>query len=126
MTTALHELLRHSENIFMENTHPVNVMGHIETTDTAAAFEINALPLIVYRRHFGTLPFAISAIYNSLNVVASLTSDHNCLTVAIVNPTSRDQSLELDMENAELTGENGDESYRQIPWPIMNLDSRQR
>jgi alpha-N-arabinofuranosidase len=54
MSVAYHEIFRNSDLIFMANTHPVNVLGHIKTTDADAAFEVTALPLIVYRNHFGT------------------------------------------------------------------------
>ena len=103
MATALHELLRNSDMIFMANTHPVNVLGHIKTTDTAAAFEVTALPLLLYRRNFGTLPLTVSAIYDSIDVVAALTDDHNYLTVGIINTTAQDHSLKADLYYAELT-----------------------
>jgi len=104
ITTALHELFRNSDQIFMANTHPVNVLGHIKTTDTTAAFEVTALPLIVYRQHFGTLPLSITDDLDTLDVVAALTSDRKYLTVGIVNPTLQDITLTLDLDNAVQTG----------------------
>ena len=102
--TALHELFRNSDQVFMANTHPVNVLGHIKTTDTAAAFEVSALPLLLYRQQFGVLPLSVFGDLDTLDVAAALTDDRKFLTVGIVNPTQQGHTLTLDMENAELTG----------------------
>jgi hypothetical protein len=101
---ALHEIFRNSDMIYMANTHPVNVHGHIKTTATDAAFEATALPLIIYRHQFGTLPIIVSSNTSPLDVAAAWTEDHQSLTVAAVNPTQDNIALTLDLKNAELNG----------------------
>jgi alpha-L-arabinofuranosidase len=103
IASALQELIRNSKDIFIANTHPVNVLGHIKTTDTAAAFEVTALPLIMYRHHFGTLPYAVTDACDSRNILAALTSDHQFLTLGIVNPGAEDFYVNLQLRNAEQT-----------------------
>ena len=104
IASALHEMFRNSDLVFMANTHPVNVHGHVKTTQTAAAFEVTALPLIVYRHHFGTLPLTINGDTRPLDVAAAWTTDHQSLTVAVVNPTPQSYALTLDLKNAQITG----------------------
>jgi alpha-N-arabinofuranosidase len=101
---GLHEIYRNSDLIFMANTHPVNVHGHIKTTPTDAAFEVTGLAWMLYRQHFGTLPITISRETGSLDVSAAWTEDHQHLTVAVVNPTQDSYALTLDLQNAQITG----------------------
>jgi len=105
IASALHEMFRNSDLVFMANTHPVNVHGHVKTTQTDAAFEVTALPLIVYRHYFGTLPLTINGDTRPLDVAAAWTTDHQSLTVAVVNPTPQSYALTLDLKNARLIGE---------------------
>jgi hypothetical protein len=66
--------------------------------------EVTALPLIVYRHHFGTLPLTIGGNTGPLDVAAAWSSDHQFLTVAAVNPTPQSQTFNLDLKNAQITG----------------------
>jgi alpha-N-arabinofuranosidase len=104
IAAALHEIFRNSDLIYMANTHPVNVHGHIKTTATDAAFEVTALPWIIYRHHFGTLPVAIHTHTSPLDLAVAWTEDHQYLTVAAVNATEGNIALTLDLKNARLTG----------------------
>jgi hypothetical protein len=104
IAAALHEFYRNSDVVYMTNTHPVNVNGHIKTTETDAAFEATALPLIIYRHYFGTLPITINSDTSPLDVAAAWTEDRQALTVAAVNPTEENYALTLDLQNAQLTG----------------------
>jgi alpha-N-arabinofuranosidase len=104
IAAALHEIFRNSDLIYMANTHPVNVHGHIKTTATDAAFEVTAFPWIIYRHHFGTLPITIKSDTSPLDVATAWTEDHQFLTVAAVNPTEENIALTLNLNNAELTG----------------------
>ena len=104
IAAGLNEIFRNSDVIYMANTHPVNVHGHIKTTATDAAYEVTALPWIIYRHHFGTLPIVISSDTSPLDIAAAWTEDHQYLTVAAVNPTEDNYALTLDLKNAELTG----------------------
>jgi len=104
IAAALHEIYRNSDLVYMANTHPVNVHGHIKTTATEAAFEATALPLIMYRHHFGTLPIPINTDTSPLDVVVAWTEDRQYLTVAVVNPTQDAYALTLELQDAQLTG----------------------
>ncbi len=85
---GLHEFFRNSDLYFMANyAQTVNVIGCIKTTPTAAGFATTGLPLMLYRRHFGTIPIAISEGTGNLDVAAAWTTDKEAITVAIVNPT---------------------------------------
>lgn len=60
---GLHEYFRNSDMYFMANyAQTVNVIGCIKTTTIASAFDATALPLILYRNHFGTVPVEISGL----------------------------------------------------------------
>jgi len=100
---ALNAMFRNSDIIYMANTQPVNVLGNIKTTDTDAAFEVTALPLIIYRHHFGSLPITISGNIDTLDVAAAWTDDGNYITLSIVNPMQQSRVLSLELENARLT-----------------------
>lgn len=104
IAAGLHEIFRNSDVIYMANTHPVNVHGHIKTTATDAAFEVTALPWIIYRQHFGTLPIAIDMDTSPLDLAAAWTEDQQYLTLGAVNPTNGNIALTLSLQNAQLTG----------------------
>jgi alpha-N-arabinofuranosidase len=104
IATAQHEFIRNSDVVYMANTHAVNVNGHIKTTATDAAFEATALPLVIYRHHFGTLPISIDTDTSPLDVAAAWTEERSALTIGAVNPTEENYALTLDLQNAQLTG----------------------
>ena len=55
IAAGLHEYFRNSDIIHMAHyAQTVNVIGCIKTTKTAAFFDTTALPLLLYRREFGT------------------------------------------------------------------------
>jgi alpha-N-arabinofuranosidase len=82
----------------------VNVIGAIKTTKTAAEMEPTGLVLALYRQRFGTVPVAVEADVAPLDIAAAWTEDRTTLTVAVVNPTSEEQALKLDLKGAEPTG----------------------
>jgi alpha-N-arabinofuranosidase len=105
IAAGLHELFRDSDVFYMANyAQTVNVIGAIKTTATAAELEPTGLALALYRRHFGTVPVAVSGAPAPLDVVAAWTADRTALTVAIVNPESEARRLRLDVAGARLTG----------------------
>jgi len=105
VAAGLHEMIRHSDMVFMANyAQTVNVIGAIKTTKTAAAFETTGLVLKLYRNHFGHLPVAISGDAGLLDVVAAWTTDKKALTIGMVNPTEDKRELVIDLKGAELTG----------------------
>jgi alpha-N-arabinofuranosidase len=104
IAAGLHEYARNSDLIFMANyAQTVNVIGCIKTSKTAAAFETTGLVLKLYRRHFGTLPVAVTAD-PSLDVAAALTADRKVLTVAVVNPSMEKRDLTLEVRGVVPSG----------------------
>jgi len=98
IAAGLHEYFRNSDIYFMANyAQTVNVIGCIKTTKTAAGFATTALPLMLYRKHFGQLPVAVGEMEGPLDISAALTKDKKYLTVAIVNPTYDTYKLDLNI-----------------------------
>lgn len=102
---GLHEYFRHSDIIFLANyAQTVNVIGCIKTSKTDAAFETTGLVLKLYRRHFGTVPVAVTGDAYPLDVAAAWTDDRKALTIGIVNPTEQEHKLPMDLKGTRLTG----------------------
>jgi alpha-N-arabinofuranosidase len=96
IAAGLHEYFRNSDVMFMANyAQTVNVIGCIKTTKTHADFDSTGLPLMLYRRHFGTIPLRIQHQTGPLDISAALTTDKKALTVGVVNPTSDTVPLKL-------------------------------
>ena len=105
IAAGLHECFRNSDMIFMANyAQTVNVIGCIKTTKTAAAFSTTALPLKLYREHFGVIPVEVSDKPESLDVAAAWTRDRREITIGIVNPTDIKLELTVDLKGADLSG----------------------
>jgi len=105
IAAGLHELFRNSDVFYMANyAQTVNVIGAIKTTATEAELEATGLALALYRRHYGTLPVAVSGAPAPLDVVAAWTPGRAALTVAIVNPESEARPVRLQVAGARLTG----------------------
>lgn len=105
IAAGLHEYFRNSDIIFMANyAQTVNVIGCIKTTKTAADFDSTALPLMLYRQHFGTIPVAVEHQAAPLDISAALTADKKALTVAVVNPTKDAAQLKLNLGSLKLAG----------------------
>jgi alpha-N-arabinofuranosidase len=106
IAAGLHEYFRNSDIIFMANyAQTVNVIGCIKTTKTAADFDSTALPLMLYRRQFGTIPVAVEHQAAPLDISAALTADKKALTVAVVNPTKDAVQLKLNLGSVKLAGQ---------------------
>ncbi|MCC6493063.1 MAG: alpha-N-arabinofuranosidase, partial [Pirellulales bacterium] len=89
VAAALHEYFRNSDIIRMAHyAQTVNVIGCIKTTKTGAFFDATAWPLMLYRKHFGQTPLAVSYRTEKagVDVVAAATEDGQTLTLAVVNP----------------------------------------
>ena len=105
IAAGLHEYFRHSDMIhsaFYAQT--VNVIGAIKTTKTAAAFDATALPLVLYRREFGTKPLTVQGWNERLDVSAALTEDGKTLTVGFVNATRDSYEVTLNTGGLTLDG----------------------
>jgi len=96
IAAGLHEYARQSDIFFMANyAQTVNVIGAIKTTKTAAALETTGVVLKLYRARFGTIPVKVEGAPEPLDVAAAWREPGKTLTVAIVNPTATEQSLDL-------------------------------
>jgi DUF1680 family protein/alpha-L-arabinofuranosidase len=100
---GLHEYFRHSDMMFLASyAQTVNVIGCIKTSKTDAAFATTALPLKLYRNHFGTIPVGVAGDVSPLDVSAAWTSGKEALTIGIVNPSERKYEITLDLQGVKL------------------------
>jgi alpha-L-arabinofuranosidase len=105
IAAGLHEYFRNGDVIFMANyAQTVNVIGCIKTTKTHADFDSTGLPLMLYRRQFGTIPVKVEHQAAPLDISAALTSDKKALTVGVVNPKSEAVQLKLNLNAIQLAG----------------------
>lgn len=101
---GLHEYFRNSDIVQMANyAQTVNVIGCIKTTKTAAFFDTTALPLLLYRREFGIVPLEITGNQDdrALDVVAAMTRDGRAITIGVVNPQAKPQTLKIKFDGAK-------------------------
>jgi alpha-N-arabinofuranosidase len=98
VAAGLNEYARQSDIYFMANyAQTVNVIGAIKTSKTAAALDTTGVILALYRKHFGTIPVAVSGTPEPLDVMACWKDEtKSVLTLSIVNPTKTAQTLKLD------------------------------
>jgi alpha-L-arabinofuranosidase len=118
IAAGLHEYFRNSDIIQMANyAQTVNVIGCIKTTKTAAFFDTTALPLLLYRREFGTLPLTVTGNHGqrALDVAAAKTKDGRAMTIAIVNPQANPQAINIRIDGAKL-------DHRSTLWRIAGDD----
>jgi alpha-N-arabinofuranosidase len=104
VAAGLHEFFRNTDIIHMAHyAQTVNVLGCIKTTKTSAFFDTTALPLLLYRREFGTLPLAVKSgdTSGAVDVAAAKTEDGRALTIGIVNPHAAPQSVRLAIRGAK-------------------------
>ncbi len=94
---GLHEYFRNSDLFFMANyAQTVNVIGCIKTTATTAGFATTAMPLILYRKHFESIPVQVNHSIPMLDVAAAISEDKHTLTVSIVNSDDQPKVFRLD------------------------------
>jgi alpha-N-arabinofuranosidase len=97
VAAGFNEYARQSDIYIMANyAQAVNVIGAIKTSKTAAEFDTTGLVLKLYRRRFGTLPVEVSGAAEPLDVMACWREGREVLTLSVVNPTRRPQTLKLD------------------------------
>ncbi len=121
---VFHEMFRHSDLMPMAaQTFATSLLARNGTNVSLTA---NGLVFKIYRDHFGTIPVDVSG--NSpqpkptdppggeqpavnagsetfpLDVVAAWTDDRRTLTIAVLNPTDKEQSFKLNIAGADLSG----------------------
>jgi alpha-N-arabinofuranosidase len=106
VAAGFNEYARQSDIYFMANyAQTVNVIGAIKTSKTAAEFDTTGLVLKLYRKHFGTIPVEVIGPVPAapLDLMACWKDEaKKVLTVSIVNPTRREQTVKLDFGNLSL------------------------
>jgi alpha-L-arabinofuranosidase len=103
IAAGLHEYFRNSDIMFMANyAQTVNVIGCIKTTKTDVSLATTALPLMMYRKEFGTIPVEVSNAKQPLDISAALTTDGKTITVAAVNPTWDTHIVSLDLKGLKI------------------------
>jgi len=98
---GLHEYSRNTDIIRMAHyAQTVNVIGCIKTTKTDAFFDATALPLMLYRHHYGSIPIAVEGNHAAaaLDVAAAWTADRKEITLAVVNPNRDSKVLEFKLD----------------------------
>lgn len=105
VAAGLHEFYRQSDLIYAAYyAQTVNVIGAIKTTKTAAEMETTGLVLQLYREHFGETSLTVADAVGDYDVAAALTKDGTRLTLAIVNPTAAEVSLNVSLADRALSG----------------------
>jgi alpha-N-arabinofuranosidase len=105
VAAGLHEYFRQTDYIHMANyAQTVNVIGCIKTTKTDAFLDTTALPLMLYRKHFGSKPLAVEGDQDKLHVdvAAALSEDEKTLTVGVVNPNKDPVAVRLSATGLKL------------------------
>ncbi len=101
---GLHEYFRNSDLFFMANyAQTVNVIGCIKTTSTSAGFATTAMPLMLYRKHFETIPVKVNHSIPNVDVAAAVSEGNDILTVSMVNSGDKPVALFLEVPGAGLS-----------------------
>jgi alpha-N-arabinofuranosidase len=101
VAVGLHEYFRNTDIIHMAHyAQTVNVIGCIKTTKTDAFMATTALPLMIYRKHFGKTPIelAIDGQAHGVDISAALDEGGKVLTLGIVNPNAEAVVIDLAYE----------------------------
>jgi alpha-N-arabinofuranosidase len=121
---AFHEMFRHSDLFQLGAFTFATAM--MSETRTDATLNPTGLLFKMYRDHFGTIPVEVSGdspqpkpIFPAggdqpainpgsdtypLDVIAAWTEDHKTLTVAVLNPSDSEQSMQLKINGAAIIG----------------------
>jgi alpha-N-arabinofuranosidase len=83
----------------------VNVIGAIKTSKTAAVLDSTGEALVMYRRHFGTIPVEITGATEPLDVAVTWTKDKKALAISVINPTYETYQLEIKVVGARLAAQ---------------------
>jgi alpha-L-arabinofuranosidase len=106
IAAGINEYSRQTDVIAMANyAQTVNVIGAIKTSKTAAVLDSTGEALVMYRRHFGTIPVTMTGAPEPLDVAAAWTADRTALTISVVNPTYETQRLVFRIEGAQLASQ---------------------
>jgi alpha-L-arabinofuranosidase len=102
IAAGLHEYYRNSDLVQQAYyAQTVNVIGAIKTTATHAEFDSTGLVLKIYREHYGEIPLGIEMAASPVNVAAALDDAGKVLTVAVMNPLSKEAVVKMDLKGAK-------------------------
>lgn len=105
VAAGLHEYYRSTDVIHAASyAQTVNVIGCVKTTKTGAFLDTTALPLMIYREHFATVPVEATGDFeeHNLDVVAAVDEAGRVLTVGVVNANAEPVDVPLSVEGASL------------------------
>jgi alpha-N-arabinofuranosidase len=95
---GLHEFYRNSDIVGLACfAQTVNVLGAVKTSRTDACLEGSGVVLALYRKHFGTVPIALTQPAADLDVAAAWTEDRKAITIAVVNATGNPRTVAVDL-----------------------------
>jgi alpha-N-arabinofuranosidase len=119
---GLQEMFRHTDVITMGAY--TGFMANVNYNGAESCYSATGLMFQMYRKHFGTIPVAVSGnspqhevsgtvgvdkpVESSgsptypLDVAAALTADYKHLTIAVVNPTDARQTIHIALKSVEL------------------------
>ncbi|MDO3626201.1 alpha-L-arabinofuranosidase C-terminal domain-containing protein [Mucilaginibacter sp. BT774] len=124
---GFNEIARHTDMIKMSAYTSTSAPLGLLYTATSSAIQPNGLTIKLYADHFGTIPISVSGDAEQpviagttgadrpsvtsgsntypLDIMAALTSDHKKITIAVVNPTTRAQKLNIRYKNINVPSE---------------------
>lgn len=109
VAAGIHEYARCSDIIGAAfYAQAVNVIGCIKTTKTDAFLAATALPLIMYREHFGAIPVQVDAAEPrapGLDIAAAWTAGRAALTIGVVNASPEPKTIDLKLKGVAVSGE---------------------
>jgi alpha-N-arabinofuranosidase len=106
IAAGLNEYSRNTDVIALAcYAQTVNVIGAIKTSKTAAVLDSTGEALVMYRRHFGTIPVEITGAMEPLDVAVTWTKDKKALTISIINPTFETYQLGFKIAGAQLAAQ---------------------
>ncbi|MHC4638525.1 MAG: alpha-L-arabinofuranosidase C-terminal domain-containing protein [Planctomycetota bacterium] len=98
IAAAIHEMAANPDVFYMANyAQTVNVIGCIKTNETDAAFATTALPLMLYRKHFGSVALKVSKPTGPFHVMAALTADRKKITIGLVNVAKEETEIKINI-----------------------------
>jgi alpha-N-arabinofuranosidase len=106
IAAGLNEYSRNTDVIALAcYAQTVNVIGAIKTSKTAAVLDSTGQALVMYRRHFGTIPVEITGAMEPLDVAVAWMQDKKTLTISIINPTFETYRLGFKVTGAQLAAQ---------------------
>ena len=107
VAVGLHEYFRNSDIMKMAHyAQTVNVIGCIKTTKTEAFLSTTALPLMLYRKQYGTIPVTVTGNYSLLgiDIAAAWLEDRKAITIGLVNPHDEEKAVTIELPGLEPSG----------------------